>query len=462
MHTTPSAALEELLRAAGLAEKHGDSVDFDGSDPVFPTPYRIGTAGAGAIAAVGVASARLWALRSGRSQRIGVDVRQAAASLRGHKYVLVNGANPHSRDPITRFYQCGDGRWIYLHNNFPQLRERNLRVAGAAHEVPAIERAVAQWKGAELEEAIFGAGGCCGLVRSDDEWLAHPQGATVAAQPVLEIYRIGDAPPQPLPAGDRPLAGIRALDLTRVIAGPYCARVLAEHGAQVMKIARRDLPNSGPLDIETGAGKLSAFLDLREPAGAERMRALVREGDIFVNAYRPGALAAHGFGPEALAALRPGIVYVTLSAWGHQGPWAARRGFDTVVQAVNGMAARSAVDGRPAQLPVAAIDYISGNVMAFGAMVALARRATEGGSWAVRVSLAAIGHWIGSGGLVDPAVFGRAPAELPQAALDGLLRRVEASMGTVHYVPWVGRMAETPSGTLLPPLPLGSSEPRWP
>ena len=455
-------AFHQLLQAGGLDAAAGEGVLFTGNDPVFPTPYRIGAAGAGAVSAVAAASAGLWTLRTGRNQQIAVDVAAAAASLRGHKYITVNGVNPQTREAVTRYYQCEDDRWIYLHCNFPHLRERNLRVVGAAADPVAVAKAVSRWTGEELEEAIFAAGGCGGMARTAAEWAAHPQGALVADLPMLEIYRIGDSPPQALPAGDRPLAGIRALDFTRVIAGPFCTRVLAEHGADVMKVSRPDLPNSGALDIETGIGKLSTYLDLREPAQAERLRELVSSCDIFVNAYRPGALASHGFGPESLAAMRPGLVYVTLSAWGHVGPWKDRRGYDTVVQAVNGMAARSAVDSIPTQLPVAAIDYVSGNIMAFGAMVALARRATMGGSWAVRVSLAAVGAWIARQGMVDDEQFASAPAELPAATLAGLMREISSPFGHVSYLGPVAQMSETPLGSQLPPLPLGVSEARWP
>src|ERR687893_292963 len=178
------------------------------------------------------------------------------------------------------------------------------------------------------------------MVRTMEEWARHPQAAAIASLPLMEIIKIGDSPPERLPDGDRPLSGVRVLDLTRVIAGPTCARTLAEHGADVLKISAAHLPSIGRQEYDTGHGKLSAQLDLREAKDGDILRGLVREADVFSQGYRPGTLGNKGFSPEALADLRPGIVVVSLCAFSHVGPWAPRRGFDTVVQAVSGIAQR--------------------------------------------------------------------------------------------------------------------------
>ena len=203
-----------------------------------------------------------------------------------------------------------------------------------------MRRAVSQWDALELEETIIAANGTGGMVRSMEEWAGHPQAAAVAFLPLLEIKKIGDSPPEALPDGSRPLSGIRVLDLTRVLAGPTCARTLAEHGADVMKITAPHLPSIGAQEYDTGHGKLSAHLDLRQQSDLETMRELVRQADIFSQGYRPGTLAKRGLSPEDLAAIRPGIVYISLSAFGRLGPWSQRRGFDTVVQTVSGITDR--------------------------------------------------------------------------------------------------------------------------
>jgi crotonobetainyl-CoA:carnitine CoA-transferase CaiB-like acyl-CoA transferase len=319
--------------------------------------------------------------------------------------------------------------------------------------VEAAKRAAASWDGFELEEAIHAAGGCAALVRSSEEWATHPHAAAVAGQPLLEIERIGDAPPMPLPKAERPLSGIRVLDLTRVLAGPTAAKTLAEHGADVLKITGAHLPDSGETDIDTGIGKLSAQLDLREAREVDVLRKLAGEADVFSQSYRPGTLAARGFSPEALAKLRPGIVYVSLSAWGPSGPWKDRRGFDSIVQCVSGMAAVQGGSGEPKLLPCSAIDYVSGYLMAFGAMVALARRAQEGGSWRVRVALARVGKWIVDRGMVDAAQAVESP---------GATMETSSPAGLITHLKPVVQLSDTPPFWARPPVPLGHHEARWP
>jgi len=460
----PQDALRSILPAAGLSPDRATSVEITGgTDPILPTPFRIGVAGAATLAATGLAAADLWEMRTGRRQSVAVDIRQATASLRsGHYMKLGDGEVSTRRNSIMGVYPTKDGRWSYVHANFPNHRAAALAVLGVPEDKEAVARAVLNWNAADLEEAIIAAKGAGGMVRNHQEWAQHPQAAAIASLPLLEIVKIGDAPPEPLPSGNRPLSGIRVLDLTRVLAGPTCARTLAEHGADVLKITRADLPHSGELDLETGIGKLSAHLDLRDPAQAETLRGLIRAADVFSQSYRPGALAARGFSPEAVAALRPGIVCVTLSAWSHTGPWRNRRGYDTIVQTSTGMAHASGVDGKPQHLPVSAIDYVSGNLMAFGAMVALARRATIGGSWLVRVSLATTGRWIVDRGTFSPEQFADLAADLPGEEIAPLCTEVDAPDGRIRYLAPIVRMSETPPRWDRPPVPLGYHQAAWP
>src|SRR5215203_5763587 len=392
---------------AGWPEERADAVEItDAADPILPTPFRIGETSAATVAAVGLAVSDLWEFRTGRRQDVAVDSRQATASLRSSHYLKMDGAEVSTeRNTIMGFYPAKDGRWSYVHANFPNHRAAALSVLGVPEDRDAVRQAVAKWDAQELEEAIIAAKGAGGMVRTMDEWAQHPQSAAVATLPLLEIVKIGDAPPEPLPEGSRPLSGVRVLDLTRVLAGPTCARTLAEHGADVMKITAAHLPNLGYQEYDTGHGKLSAQLDLRQPGDLDTLLGLIRETDVFSQGYRPGTLADRGLSPEALAELRPGIVFVTLSAFSHLGPWASRRGFDTVIQTVSGITNRQGElfpgkEPGPQFYPVSAIDYLTGYLMAFGAMIALARRAKEGGSWLVRNSLAQTGRWLVSRGQV--------------------------------------------------------------
>ena len=460
---TATASLAQLVKIAGLPAAAADSVEITGAvDPVFPTHYKIAAPGAACIAATGLAAAELWKLKTGRQQKVRVNGRAAAAAMRGSRYLKINGQfPPEDPEKLTGFYQLKDGRWMYLHCNFFNLRDINLKIVGAPAQKSEVEKAVARWDGLELEEAIVKAGGCACFVRSEEEWLKLPQMHAVAKLPLLEIIKIGEAPPRPLPAGDRPLANVRVLDLTRVLAGPTCARTLAEHGADVLRVTREDLADMGTTDFDTGVGKLCTHIDLRNPAEEATLRSLIETCDVFSQSYRPGTLAGRGFSPEALAKARPGIVYVTLSAWGHEGPWAARRGYDTIVQSANGMAYRPDNE-RPQFLPVSEQDYVAGYLLAYGAMVALGRRVREGGSWFVRVSLAGAGHWIREHGLIAPAEYAKAAKELPADELQALMVEHDSPIGRVTNLAPVAQMSETPARWARPAVPRGYHPPVWP
>ena len=462
-------ALRTLLPIAGWAHERIGEVEITGAmDPILPTPFRITEAATATLAAVGLAAADLWQLRTGRRQSIEIDTRQATASLRSGRYLKMEDAPvDFGRNPVVGIYPAKHGRWSYLHGNFPHHRAATLKVLGVPEDPAAVRKAVAQWDALELEEAIIASGSAGGMVRSMDEWARHPQGTAVASLPLMEIIRIGDSAPEPLRQGDRPLSGVRVLDLTRVIAGPTCARTLAEHGADVLKITGAHLPSIGRQEYDTGHGKLSAHLDLREARDVEVLRGLVREADVFSQGYRPGTLGNRGFSPEALAQMRPGIVVVSLCAFGHVGPWASRRGFDTVIQSVSGIVARQGevCPGEkpgPQFYPVSAIDFLTGYLMAFGAMVALGRRAREGGSWLVRISLAQTGHWLVGRGEVPVSELLEVPKEFTPGELERWSMTSDTPAGRLRHLAPALRLSETPPYWARPTVPLGYHRPVWP
>ena len=358
--------------------------------------------------------------------------------------------------PTTSLYPAQDGRWIHLHGGFPHQRQGLLALLGCDDRRDAIAAAVLGWEAQALEDAIAARGLCGAMARSGEEWAAHPQAHALEPLPVVEVIRIGESPPEPFGPGERPLSGIRVLDLTRVLAGPTCARTLAEHGADVMRIASPKLPSVPAFVVDTGHGKLSAHVDLKELAGVRCLRELVQAADVFSQGYRRGALDRLGFGPEELAALRPGIVYVSINCYGHEGPWSGRPGWEQLAQTVCGIAVEQGRPDRPRLLPAAATDYTTGYLGAFGALIALARRAREGGSYHVRVSLTRSGMWLRS--------LGRSEGDAPGVDREFLARYItetDTPHGRLTHLLPVVELSETPPHWSRPSVPLGTHEPRW-
>ena len=461
--------LRTLLPIAGWDEERTQGLTITGgTDPILPTSFRIGDTSTAALSAVGLAVSDLWESRTGRRQEVSVDARRATASLRSGKYIQLDGAGVSTeRNTVMGVYPTKDGRWSYLHCNFPNHRAAALSVLGVAEDRDAVIKAVAKWNAQDLEDAIIEAKGAGGMVRTMEEWAKHPQAAAIANLPLMEIVKLADSPPEALPEGSRPLSGVRVLDLTRVLAGPTCARTLAEHGADVMKITGAHLPNIGYQEYDTGHGKLNAQLDLRETKDMETLRGLVSQTDVFSQGYRPGTLGGRGLSPEELAELRPGIVYISLCAFSHMGPWASRRGFDTVVQTVSGITNRQGdlfpgANPGPQFYPVSAIDYLTGYLMAFGGMVALNRRVHEGGSWLVRISLAQVGRWLVSQGEIPEANLKNIPAEFNPEEIASWSTVSDTPMGKLGHLGPVLSLSETPPRWARTSVPLGHHDPVWP
>lgn len=461
---SPAEATAHIWRLGGGALSALDGVALRGREPALPSTFAVGTMAQATIAAATLAAAELWHLRTGRRQLVAVDMRHAAAEFRSERYLDVVG-QPERQiwDKVAGVYRTGDGRYVRIHANMPHHRERTLRFLGADYDRESVAAKLQSWQGEALETAAAENGMVITMMRSPEEWRAHPHGQAVAELPLFEVLRIGDAPPRKRGPASRPLAGIRVLDLTRVIAGPVCGRTLAGHGADVLSVTGPGIPDMPTLVMDGGRGKLRTEIDLAAPAGRASLEALVREADVFVQGYRPGAIAAKGFAPERLAEIAPGIVCVSLSAWGHAGPWAGRRGFDSLVQNANGLNHAEAVAaGRegPKELPCQALDHGTGFLMATGAMLALKRQAEEGGSWLVRVSLAQTGEWLWQLGRL-PAECLRAPDPV-RADVADLLETTESGFGRMTAVRHAGMMSASPAHHARPAMPLGSHAPAWP
>lgn len=453
------ARLHEILAHARITPPAA-KIDITGADPILPSPFSAGDVAATALALEGTAAAELWRLKTGRTQSVSVDVRAAATSLLSFAMQRLSGRptpRPAETNPLVALYECGDGRWIHLHGAFPGLRAGTLDVLNCDADRESIAAAVKRWNAQELEDALAARGTCGAMVRTYDEWLAHRQGQALADLPAVDVIKIADGEPKPLAQGDRPLSGIRVLDLTRVLAGPTCGRTLASHGADVMLVNSPSLPNIEPFVLDTSHGKLSTFIDLEDDAGRVTLRDLAAAADVFAQGYRSGALDRRGFGVNDLVALRPGVIYVSINCYGHEGPWEQRPGWEQLAQSVTGVAARHGVADQPTLIPAAACDYTTGYLAAYGVMTALARRATEGGSYHVRASLAQTGMWLNRvGATCDPATAAGIgdPSDLMQTT--------ETASGPLTHLRPITRLSETPPRWSRPSPPLGAHEPVWP
>ena len=449
-----------LRESLGLPAPDPAQVEIVGADPVLATRFRVGEAAAAALAACGLAAAEIWELRGGRRQRVRVDVIGAAASLLGFAYQRTeNPAAIPAFDParnVTGIYPTRDGGYFLLHGSFPETQARALSFLGCDEDVKAVAERIAGWDAQALEDAIATLGLCGARVRSAAEWAAHAQGRTLSRLPVVEVIKIGDSTAEPLRPAERPLDGVRVLDLTRVLAGPTCGRTLAAYGADVLRIGSPKLPSIAPFVIDTSHGKRSAHLDLDDARDADQLRALARDADVFTQGYRSGALERRGLGPEALHALRPGIVYTSINCYGHEGPWTRRPGWEQLAQAVTGIAHEHGGAGGPRLIPAAATDYNTGYLAALGIMIALRRRAREGGSWHVRASLCQTGMWLERMRRSDSAGAGLRPEQV-----EPFLTRSETAYGPLHHLGPIVELSETPARWALPTPPLGTHAPVW-
>ena len=460
---SPKEILADLWTLAGGDLAALDAVALTGGEPQLPSSFRVAAAAQASIAAAGLAAAQIWKLRTGQSQDVAVDMRHAVVECRSERYLRVDGKPPPPAwDAIAGIYRTRDQRFVRLHTNFRHHRDAVCKILNCKPERDEVQAALMQWDGEAFETAAY-AGGCVvALMRSHDEWSALPHAKALAALPLISIEKIGDAAPKPWPAGDRPLEGVRVLDLSRVIAGPVAGRTLAVHGADVLLISGPDLPAIPWLTIDTGRGKLTSFVELKSEQGRGVLRDLLVSADIFSQGYRPRALASLGFAPQDAARISPGIVYVSLSAYGHAGPWAERRGFDSLVQTATGFnhaeGQAAGVDG-PKELPAQMLDHATGYLMAFGAMVARARQSLEGGSWHVRVSLAQTGRWLWNLGRV---ANGFETEDLKADAVRSFVEEVPSGFGPLLSVSHSAVLSKTPAFWARPAMPLGSHPAEWP
>jgi crotonobetainyl-CoA:carnitine CoA-transferase CaiB-like acyl-CoA transferase len=396
------------------------------------------------VAAYALAAAELAATRSGTAspiESVDIDAGAVATAFTSERQLRVNGRAFGSFAPLSRFWPATDG-WVRTHGNYPHHRARLLAglgidagtdsstdsdagtgpdgatgsdIGAGSRLVDAVAERIAALPRDTVAERVTAAGGLAVAVRTPQEWATHPQGRAVAGLPLLTLRQAGSTPVRrmpPVPTDPlRPAGGVRVLDLSRVIAGPVGTRSLALLGADVLRVDSPRLAEIEGQHLDTGFGKRSTLLDLDRHGDRAVFDELLREADVVVTGYRPGALDRFGLTGPALLERRPGLVVAELCAWGATGPWAGRRGFDSLVQAATGIAVlHEGPDGTPGALPAQALDHGTGYLLAAAVLRGLSSRAVRGGGWSARLSLAQTASWLLGSSLPGSSLPGFPPA----------------------------------------------------
>lgn len=468
MSVTGQSILHEMwhAQAAGF-QLDPAAVDYailPQDQPLLPSSFRVSLMAQASIAMAALAAQQLGIRRGGPDQSI--TVRPADAERECAAYFTLDDKTPHAWEKFSGLYATKDGH-VRIHANFDHHRDGALALLGLDSRQTSNRQAVAtalqNWTAQDYEDAAAGAGLVVAKVRSFEEWDRHLQAQALATMPLLSLTKVGEARPRPLSpvaADQRPLTGLRATELTRILAGPICGRTLAAYGAEVMLVNGPHLPNIANI-TDTSRGKRSCHIDLRTSAGQAQLHQLIQQSHVFVQGYRPGGLAAMGFAPEQLAQQHPGLVMVSLSAYGNRGPWRQRRGFDSLVQTATGFnhaEAQAANASQPQTLPLPILDYASGFLMAFGAAAALRKQADEGGSWHVEVSLAQTAYWLRRLGRVTETL----PRVTERPDLRPYLAPFRCTHGKLMAIPHAAQFSHTPVDFVQPAALPGEHSPIWP
>jgi crotonobetainyl-CoA:carnitine CoA-transferase CaiB-like acyl-CoA transferase len=413
------------------------------------------------VAAASLSAALLAARRTGSAvPTVELDPIRVATAVTSERHFRLDGQPTNPWAELSGFWPTADG-WVRTHANYPHHRARLLAALELPESTTADELLIAlhERESAQSETAVADAGGVAVAVRTEDGWRAHPQAMAVATHPLIRCERLADAPARVLPPTtiDAPARGVRVLDLTRVIAGPVATRTLALWGADVLRIDGPERPEIEAQHLDTGAGKRSAILDLATQRAT--LEELLGRADVVVLGYRSGALGAFGLSPEALVERWPGLIVARLTAWGDDGPFADRRGFDSIVQAASGIAILEGADDAPGALPAQALDHTAGYLLAAGITSALRRRIDTGGSWLVETSLARVAQEL----LDAPRDVAREPERSARHERTPAYSWEPSTVtfGAVTFAAPAAAYDSGPEHWPGPPVPWGSSAPRW-
>lgn len=460
-----SSASEHLLIGAGHTGLSG---------PLPVADLAVGSVGVAALAAAELATQRGASQRPARAApsvasltdsfpKPAIDPRGVGAAFLSERFLRRDGERSTGWAPLSGFFPARDG-WVRTHANYDHHRRRLLGALGLKDgaDAAALAARLGQLDALEIEQQVTEAGGLAIAVRTAEQWAATDIGRWLDDQPLLRTDSTGDQPPIELAATDgaRPAAGVRVLDLTRVIAGPVATRTLAHLGADVLRVDSPASPEIAFQHIDTGFGKRSTLLDLADPVDRARFEELLASADVVIDGYRPGALATYGLDAAAIHARHPAIIVATLCAWGSSGPWSGRRGFDSLVQAASGIAeiCRESPDGPPGVLPAQALDHATGYLIAAAVLRALTLRARQGGSWTIDASLAQTAMWLLRR---RSSTMTGADDETRPPDASAWLAETPSQYGTLRHVMPPIQLAGLPRAWAHGPVIWGTSTPRW-
>ena len=467
--------VDGLLAEAGLDRSDtGGKVTFAGMDPIRPTVMKVGSASAAVVTANAIASSIIWKMRSGEGQDIHVDLRKAYVTQSAWQDILadctlINGVSVMGSGSIgglpATISPTKDGRFVLVCPPYPSITERLVKLLDSGTLPHQIEQATMKWAGEDLEKAGQDAAVPIVMCRTQEEYRATEQYRHHAGTPLINIEKIGDSEPEPLGPAERPLSGVRALCMVHVVAGPTVPRQLAAQGADCLNLNTWNWIEAPFLYWQCDAGTRQAYLDARVDKHRKQIYKLVQGADIFVENLRPRMAAKEGFSAEELATHRPGIIYVTIKLNTPTGPWGDWMGFDFNAAALTGLLCECGTPDQP-QAPHGVnvvVDFLTGYMATAGAQAALIRRAQEGGSYKVTVTLSQTAMFMLSLGLVDKNTL----LELDEMGeehqpIKPNLQTGQTPFGEFTRLGSQVEMSKTPEYWADPIIyPIGSCKPEW-
>ena len=468
-------SVNEVLKDVGLtAADSGGKLTFYGQDPIIPSPHRFGAMAAVGLAAKHIALAALWRSQTGEGQDIHVDVRKALRRFCGFfegKWETINGRGPvmgaDRYNPfweIPLFRKTRDGRHVVAINIYPGLHSRALNFLRCSDSPESVNNAILQWRAEELEAAAQEAGVVFAMVRTNEEFRKEPQYTEVLSRmPLITLEKIGDTEPVPFKRGAKsPLESIRALGMGHVIAGGGIGRDLSYYGADVLNVWRPDDTEVEAFTWDVQVGMRSTILDGSKEDRAKFDR-LLKDADVIFSNRRPGYLERYGLTAEELSQKKPGLIHAKVVLNGERGPWSNWVGFDEIGAAVAGIFANEGTLAQPSSPPIIPVcDNVVGWLGTIGVLEALRRRAKEGGSYRVVVSLTRTVLWLLSMGIFDKAYAQKTAGSTDEhtyVAPD--LFTAETPLGTYQGLTDQVVLSRTPGSFRTVLVPRGSSKPEW-